>query len=929
MRKGVLSVKTQLRSENYNLIWQRTDIEIWQWYKGFKKLPQGFYRVVLEASSSGRGEVDISLDDISIDACMPRAERSCAEDPYATDYGGVQDIAKSGKQCQPWNHISSYLLSGFLKQWGAETENSSLSELGNNCRNPNFDSNGPWCITDVNAMTIEYCKIPTCQCPKDSFTCKNGNCTSIDLQCDGKNDCGDNSDEFSDLCSKFFKLECSFENDWHCGYDSSESVTRDWSIVSSLEKSSYYSIKKGKKDDIVTLVSPLFKAVNDSCIYIDVKLTALVPVSLSLRDSIKEDRSRNYLCSLRKNDTDWHGTFIDIPSGDFRLVMDALASADFEFAMDNITLYGQNCDDTIEEANRIKNLKERKLQQIEEELELAKQRYYEELLKNRITTPNYNDTYNETTSNSTSDLETTENPTTIGPTSPTYEQTTNNITISVTVDPYNGLINETWIEKMRLNITNRIMADLPEAIPFGEKFCNKMQCINCLEPLVYETINDTIRSANHSHCNRSCDLSPTCPCNYYRRSSHSSVSWVIKKEIIDIIRSKVKNLTENSTEIDMQPFYRYYVTLQIPDRKFTSGTVDLIIPYRQFLEESCLQFNYVIYNIDVVAQKIDGSFDLLSLVHDQYLPVRHLAKVRLPIGFYRIEFRVRLSPYYPAIKNVRLDAIKITPGKCLWTSDEISVNCTFSNDDWCGYQDTSEGTIRWRRSKDDAKDDIDGYYIKTTGKANSIWQSAKVLSPWFNSTSYKIKITDVKPTISSEDQTTSNSTNITDSSGTGASITTTIANTMTTEEDVPTRFGRDVSPVSQMNHTTFKTTASATTQQEEKFIIINQSCITFAYFTQLNGEEGRSTLSVILINETNDRELAWRVHNTGDNEWRYGQFEIGVGYFRLEFQLSGFNTRGGIDEVKVQHGSCPSTFSKCLRTTLTAGKLSQIIAFIH
>ncbi|CAD5125371.1 DgyrCDS13610 [Dimorphilus gyrociliatus] len=906
LRSGVLSVKTQLRSENFNLIWQRKGIQVWQWYKGYKKLPQGFYRVVLEASSSGRGEVDVSLDDITISSCLSREDIVCAEDPFATDYAGVQTKSISGRECQPWSSISSYLLATFLKPWGSESENSSLVELGSYCRNPNFDLNGPWCVTDVNSMTIEYCKIPSCQCPEDSFTCNNGNCTSLHLRCNGENDCGDNSDELSEYCDKQMSLECEFE-DWNCGYDTSESVTADWKIVSSVGRSSYYSIVNGRKNDKVVLVSPAFKLSTDSCIYMDLKLTPLVPVSLSLRQAKYKDLSRNYLCSLEKNDTNWQASFIDIPKGNFHLVLDTLPTINFELAIDNITLYGQNCNNTMEEAIRIKNLKIERLKQIEIEIEKAKQEYVEEILRRRATTPSYNYTINGTETNVTSESRTTTTPLISDSTVSVSHPTTNNLTINVTTDPYHGLINETWLRETRLNITNRLLADVPKAIPFGERFCNKMECINCLEDLKYEGFNVSL--TNETKCNSTCNLSPTCLCDYKFRSSHSQISWVIRREILSRPDSRKINSTENSTNVDLTPIYRYFTSLALPKKRYTTGTVDFILPYRDFPEESCLQFYYVIYNIDVVAQKIDGSFHLLTLTHDQYVPVRHLAKVKLPIGYYRIEFRVRLSSL-PGLENVRLDTFKISPGKCPWTGDEPNVNCTFSNNDWCGYEDISEGSIRWRRSQDDQKDDTEGFYVKTTGRADSIWQSGRILSPWFNSTSYKIKINNVKPTMPTDDGTTSsNSTGNTTSSNTTITTvpfeTTTAAIQSTTKSGNPTRFGRDVSHV---NRSTFDTTIASSTPQEDQFFIINQSCVTFSYFTQLNGQDGRSTFSVILINETDTRELGWRLHNTGENEWHTGQFEIGVGRFRLEFQLTGYNTRGGIDDVRVLHGPCPSVF---------------------
>ena len=54
-------------------------------------------------------------------------------------------------------------------------------------------------------MNISICdsfKITTAGfgCPKDSFTCSNEKCIPKSLTCDGKNDCGDNTDEKEGCC---------------------------------------------------------------------------------------------------------------------------------------------------------------------------------------------------------------------------------------------------------------------------------------------------------------------------------------------------------------------------------------------------------------------------------------------------------------------------------------------------------------------------------------------------------------------------------------------------------------------------------------------------------------------------------------------------------------------------------------------------------
>ncbi len=51
-------------------------------------------------------------------------------------------------------------------------------------------------------LNIPYLVIPSeYLCKSDQFACNNDKCVSFIHECDGENNCGDNSDE--DICSKF------------------------------------------------------------------------------------------------------------------------------------------------------------------------------------------------------------------------------------------------------------------------------------------------------------------------------------------------------------------------------------------------------------------------------------------------------------------------------------------------------------------------------------------------------------------------------------------------------------------------------------------------------------------------------------------------------------------------------------------------------
>lgn len=74
-------------------------------------------------------------------------------------YGGAVNVARvSGRTCKYWDDVLPVLRAsswnfGNVSSWQLE---------GNFCRNPDSDVRGPWCITNIETMQMEYCDIDPC-----------------------------------------------------------------------------------------------------------------------------------------------------------------------------------------------------------------------------------------------------------------------------------------------------------------------------------------------------------------------------------------------------------------------------------------------------------------------------------------------------------------------------------------------------------------------------------------------------------------------------------------------------------------------------------------------------------------------------------------------------------------------------------------------
>ncbi|XP_073483556.1 plasminogen-like [Aquarana catesbeiana] len=97
------------------------------------------------------------------------------------DYRGTESKTKSGITCQAWASNTPHLPNFTHEKF----PNDGLE--ANFCRNPDGDSNGPWCYTTDPAIRYEFCNIP--QCEDDCFHCSGENyrgkisMTESDLEC--------------------------------------------------------------------------------------------------------------------------------------------------------------------------------------------------------------------------------------------------------------------------------------------------------------------------------------------------------------------------------------------------------------------------------------------------------------------------------------------------------------------------------------------------------------------------------------------------------------------------------------------------------------------------------------------------------------------------------------------------------------------------
>ena len=119
--------------------------------------------------------------------------------------------------------LSSYITGTVWQRYGSDNDTWKLgiAYLGTTERpfSLEFIQQGSYETTFValDDITFENCSLPakSDSCDSKEFACKNGRCVSRYFTCDLQDDCGDNSDEDANLCSKYPK-SCNFDSgcDW-------------------------------------------------------------------------------------------------------------------------------------------------------------------------------------------------------------------------------------------------------------------------------------------------------------------------------------------------------------------------------------------------------------------------------------------------------------------------------------------------------------------------------------------------------------------------------------------------------------------------------------------------------------------------------------------------------------------------------------------
>ena len=87
--------------------------------------------------------------------------KECKKTKLGIKYRGNVTSTKTGITCQVWNTQFPHLPS----PWAKDIRNypdDSIAEAGNRCRNPDRETEGPWCYTTNPEIRWEYCDIPMC-----------------------------------------------------------------------------------------------------------------------------------------------------------------------------------------------------------------------------------------------------------------------------------------------------------------------------------------------------------------------------------------------------------------------------------------------------------------------------------------------------------------------------------------------------------------------------------------------------------------------------------------------------------------------------------------------------------------------------------------------------------------------------------------------
>jgi hypothetical protein len=81
----------------------------------------------------------------------------CKATKKGTEYGGTVSTTVTGRKCQAWTSQAPHT----HKVWTDFPEGSQAA-ANNYCRNPDGESDGPWCYTTDPAKRWEYCEVKLC-----------------------------------------------------------------------------------------------------------------------------------------------------------------------------------------------------------------------------------------------------------------------------------------------------------------------------------------------------------------------------------------------------------------------------------------------------------------------------------------------------------------------------------------------------------------------------------------------------------------------------------------------------------------------------------------------------------------------------------------------------------------------------------------------
>ncbi|CAD5112317.1 DgyrCDS1543 [Dimorphilus gyrociliatus] len=236
VQAGLLTIKRRETNKVESIIWSRTvPSDTTEWSRTVVELQPGLFQVVIEGVIADGPLGDVAVDDIRIGDCKTILPE-CKYNKYGSEFqGSTFTSSNTNKSCIKWTEMLSVINKTVVKE-RFEFPGTSLEEAENYCRNPNRDPKGPWCYVSTDGER-EYCDIPFCACKKDDFLCTNNNCIPKYKLCNGKDDCGDNSDE-EKTCSS--SANCDFENTFVSGYRNRNTSTKtiEWKRFRGSTKSS-------------------------------------------------------------------------------------------------------------------------------------------------------------------------------------------------------------------------------------------------------------------------------------------------------------------------------------------------------------------------------------------------------------------------------------------------------------------------------------------------------------------------------------------------------------------------------------------------------------------------------------------------------------------------------------------------------------------